>query len=164
MIRSLMLLIILIGVPAKASYRVSQSLMMKIAQAEGIPFKLLQSIAYVESRFHPWSLNIKGQSYLFASQQQAEAFLDKSLKEGHKSIDIGCAQINWQWHGHHFQAAKDLLSPTTCLKYAARLLKSQHRLTKSWMKAALLYHSSNPQHQQIYRQRLIRYLTQGQKI
>lgn len=164
MIRQLLLATILTLESALASSHVPESLMIKIAHEEGIPLKLLKSIAYVESGFHPWSLNIKGQSHVFANQQQAEAYLEKVLEQGHTSIDIGCTQINWHWHGKNFKSAKDLLSPSICLRYAARLLKSHRRSSKTWMKAALLYHSSNHQHQQIYRTRLVRYLTQGHAI
>lgn len=165
MIKQLLLFLMLLITPnVMASPKVSESLMNQIARSEGIPLKLLKSVAYVESKFHPWSLNVKGQSYVFSTQKQAETHLEQALQQGHTSIDIGCAQINWHWHGKNFKAAKELLSPAISLRYAARLLKAHYRLTGSWMKAALLYHSSNHQHQQIYRQRLIRYLRQGRTV
>ncbi|MGI4851411.1 MAG: transglycosylase SLT domain-containing protein [Janthinobacterium lividum] len=164
MIRQLLFVVTLSTTSLTASSQVLESLIIKIAREEGIPLKLLKSIAYVESGFQPWSLNVAGKPYIFKSRVSAETHLEKVLEQGHTSVDIGCAQINWHWHGKNFKSAKDLLSPSTCLRYAARLLKSHRGSTGSWMKAALLYHSSNHHHQQIYRTRLVRYLTRGQAI
>ena len=161
MSRSLVLFFCLMLTTTQASDRVSQDLIIRIAQEEGIPLKLLKSITYVESGFHPWSVNVAGQAHRFSTRQAAEVFLDQRIQQGQTQFDIGCTQINWPWHGHHFQHPKELLSPETSLRTAARLLKAHKRLTRSWMKAALLYHSARPQHQQSYRRRLVHYLTQG---
>lgn len=67
----------------------------------------------------------------------------------------------WQWHGKKFRNPKDLLSPETSLRYAARLLRQNSVATHSWMKAALLYHSGDKIRQSIYRKRLIQYLIKG---
>ena len=144
-----------------ASGKVSHPLIEKIALEERIPVKLLKSIAYVESGFHPWTLNVQRQPYFFPTRQSAEQFLETVIKKGVTNIDIGCAQINWQWHGKKFRNPKDLLSPETSLRYAARLLRQHSRKTRSWMKAALLYHSGDKMRQSIYRKRLVNYLTQG---
>ena len=130
----------------------------KIAHLEGVPVKVLESIWYVESGHHPWSVQANGTSHLFDTKAQAERFIDRMLAQGQTSFDVGCAQVNWHWHGKHFKSAKDLLVPETCLRYAAQLLKANYRRTGSWMRSALLYHSGLKSHQQIYRQKLIRYL------
>ena len=147
--------------PSEASGKVSHPLIEKIALEERIPVKLLKSVTYVESGFHPWTLNVEGKAHFFPTRQSAEQFLETVINKGVTNIDIGCAQINWQWHGKKFRNPKDLLSPETSLRYAARLLRQNSRKTRSWMKAALLYHSGDKLRQSVYRKRLINYLTQG---
>ena len=144
-----------------ASGKVSHPLIEKIALEERIPVKLLKSIAYVESGFHPWTLNVQGQPYFFPTRQTAEQFLETVIKKGVTNIDIGCGQINWHFHRKNFQHPRELLSPEICLRYAARLLRQHSVKTRSWMKAALLYHSRDKLRQSVYRKRLINYLTQG---
>jgi hypothetical protein len=147
--------------PSGASGKVSHPLMEKIAREERIPVKLLKSVAYVESGFHPWTLNVQGQPHFFANRKDAEQYLEKVITKGVRNVDIGCCQINFQWHGKKFRNPKDLLSPETSLRYAARLLRHHSLTTRSWMKVALLYHSGDKMRQSLYRQRLIRYLTKG---
>ena len=144
-----------------SSHKVSHPLMEKIAREERIPVKLLKSVTYVESGFHPWTLNVEGTPHFFDTQKAAEQHLETVVKKGVTNVDIGCAQINWGWHGKKFKNPKDLLSPETSLRYAARLLRQNSRATRSWMKAALLYHSGDKVRQSIYRKRLIQYLTKG---
>jgi len=144
-----------------SSHKVSHPLIEKIAREERIPVKLLKSVTYVESGFHPWTLNVEGTPHFFDTRKAAEQHLETVVKKGVTNVDIGCAQINWGWHGKKFKNPKDLLSPETSLRYAARLLRQNSRATRSWMKAALLYHSGDKVRQSIYRKRLIRYLTKG---
>jgi len=146
---------------SEGSHKVSHPLIEKIAREERIPVKLLKSVTYVESGFHPWTLNVEGTSHFFDTRKAAEQHLEKVVKEGVTNVDIGCAQINWGWHRKKFRSPKDLLSPETSLRYAARLLRQNSLTTRSWMKAALLYHSGDKIRQSIYRKRLIRYLTKG---
>lgn len=147
---------------ANGSGKVSGELMEQIAHEERIPVKLLKSVAYVESGFHPWTLNVEGKSYFFSTRKAAEQHLEKVVKKGVTNVDIGCTQINWRWHGKQFGSPQDLLSPEISLRYAARLLRHHSIRTRSWMKAALLYHSADKMRQSVYRKRLITYLTKGQ--
>jgi hypothetical protein len=144
-----------------SSHKVSHPLIEKIAREERIPVKLLKSVTYVESGFHPWTLNVEGTPHFFDTRKAAEQHLEKVVKKGVTNVDIGCAQINRQWHGKKFRSPKDLLSPETSLRYAARLLRQNSLTTRSWMKAALLYHSGDKIRQSIYRKRLIQYLMKG---
>ena len=148
---------------ASSSLKVSERFIEHIAMEESIPPKLLKSIAWVESGFYPWVLNIRGRPYFFSARKEAEAFLEKALKEGVTNIDIGCAQINWHFHGLHFKRPHVLLSPEISLRYVARLLRQNKTARGSWMQAALFYHSSHHKHQRIYHLKLLRYLTQKQR-
>ena len=157
----LMITMMLMDSSEGSSHKVSHPLIEKIAREERIPAKLLKSVTYVESGFHPWTLNVEGQPHFFDTRKAAEQHLEKVVKEGVTNVDIGCAQINWGWHGKKFKSPKDLLSPETSLRYAARLLRQNRIATRSWMKAALLYHSGDKVRQSIYRKRLIQYLIKG---
>lgn len=147
--------------PPEASGKVSHRLMERIAHEECIPAKLLKSVAYVESGFHPWTLNVEGQPHFFPTRQAAEQYLEAVVRQGVRNVDIGCVQVNWHFHGKKFKNPKQLLSPEICLRYAAKLLRHHSVATRSWMKAALLYHSGDKVRQSVYRKRLIRYLTKG---
>jgi len=146
---------------SEGSHKVSYPLIEKIAREERIPPKLLKSVTYVESGFHPWTLNVEGHPHFFATRKAAEQHLENVIRKGMRNVDIGCTQISWRFHGQYFTHPKDLLSPETSLRYAARLLRQNSRATRSWMKAALLYHSGDKVRQSVYRKRLIRYLTKG---
>ena len=146
-------------VKAQAERKVSPLLIARIAQEERIPVRLLQGIVAVESDFQSWAVNVQGKGYVFKTQGAAAQFLDRLFNQGMTSMDIGCAQINWQWHGQHFRHPKDLLVPQVSLRYAARLLRRHGQESRSWMQAAVRYHSSQAVYQQRYRHRLIQALT-----
>ena len=160
-----LLIFLLFSFAAHASYGVSERLIYRIAMEEKVPVKLLQSIARLESGYQgkiwPWTLNMEGKPYYFPTRQAAERFLEKQLVQGISNIDIGCTQVNWAWHGAHFSQARDLLSPEIGLRYAALLLKAHVRECRSWLKAALLYHSREANHQKAYRVRLLQELRKG---
>ena len=161
----LLLIFLALSFSAMASYGVSETLIHRIATEEKVPVKLLRSIARLESGYRgqiwPWTLNVEGKPWYFPTRQDAEKFLEQQLSEGISNIDIGCTQVNWAWHGAHFARARDLLRPEIGLRYAATLLKAHVRESRSWLKAALLYHSREAEHQRTYRVRLLEELRQG---
>lgn len=122
-------------------------------QKYGLPRNLLYAVSLVESgKFNkemrlnlpsPWTLNVAGKSYYFSNKQAALAQLRKSISEGYSSIDVGCAQINLQVHGHHFKHPENLLNPVYNIAYAAHYLASNYAETKNWEKAVARYHSRN---------------------
>ena len=119
-----------------------------------IPKNLLHSIAIIESgRWHkekkdlvpsPWTLNIAGTPYYFDNREEALNFFKKALSEGIENIDVGCAQINWYYHGkHHFKNPESALNPASNIAYAAQLLSKNFLETSDWLKAVGIYHSKN---------------------
>ncbi len=117
-----------------------------------IPKNLLHAISVVESgRWDdkakralpwPWSVNVDGAPYYFDTHQQAATFIKQKLSQGNVgNIDIGCNQISWQYHGHHFTSPEQALNPTHNARYAASFLHQHYLDTKDWVKATGRYHS-----------------------
>ncbi|MCC6000755.1 MAG: hypothetical protein JJU19_07810, partial [Pararhodobacter sp.] len=69
---------------------------------------------------------------------------------------LGCFQINWRWHGQHFDRPEALLDPLVSARYAARFLAGLYAETGDWTLAAGAYHSRTPHLAQRYRDRFAR--------
>jgi hypothetical protein len=117
-----------------------------------LPKNLLHSIATVESgRWNeesqqvlpwPWTLNVAGKPYYFENKSDAVTFLKSMLAKGIEQIDIGCAQINWYYHGKkHFKTPEHAFNPLFNAAYAAFFLSQNYNKTKNWDKAVAIYHS-----------------------
>ncbi len=130
----------------------------------GIPPHTLAAIGHVESgkycayRKHkeawPWTVYAKGKGHFFQTKTQAQHFIDHLLKEGETNIDIGCMQINWQYHHKKFNSVSDMLHPRKNVMFAGQLLKSHYAETKNWEEAVGNYHSKTPKHHHKYRQQI----------
>ncbi len=131
----------------------------------GVDFDLLQTISAVESgrwdnlqnRYiaWPWTVNVKGKGYYYASKEDAIRAVEKFQKQGIESIDVGCMQINLKYHGDAFSSIEEAIDPSKNVKYSAKFLRSlysQHG--QSWKKAAKRYHSGNPEKGEAYTKRL----------
>lgn len=140
----------------------TDGLIQQTALQHKIPARLLKAIAYVESgrngQIWPWTINVEGQAHYFKDRASAEAYLRDLISKGITNVDVGCMQINLRWHGQHFQNPCDLFSPEIAIPYAAALLKGHVQKCRSWLKAALLYHSHQSIHQEKYRERLVEIL------
>jgi hypothetical protein len=129
------------------------------AARHGIPAEVMQAITLVETgrwvdgagRPWPWTLNIGGEGHWFETRDAALARAVAELARGRASIDIGCFQLNWHWHGGNFRTPDEMLDPLRAADYAARFLARLHAETGDWRRAAGLYHSRTPGHAQRYR-------------
>lgn len=120
------------------------------AETSRIPPELLWAVARVESgtNLHgrhipwPWTLNIAGKGYRYASQHQAcSALLAAMQHTNPKRIDVGLGQINIGWHSERFTSPCDALHPLQNLSLAARLLRQRYdEHPGSWLNAAAHYH------------------------
>lgn len=116
-----------------------------------IPSQLLRSIALVESGRPdpvtgrtvpwPWTINVAGTGYFFASAEDAVAAVRDFQAKGIKSIDVGCAQVNLLHHPAAFATLEQAFDPASNADYAARFLKSLYGGTRNWPLAAAAYHS-----------------------
>ena len=120
----------------------------------GIPDNLLYAMALQESgRPHakhkiqvisPWSVNIEGQSYYFNDKRSAIEFVIKSIKNGKRSIDVGCLQVNLKYHPNAFKTLEKAFDPSTNIDYAAQLLRAKYDKFQDWNKSVAHYHSATP--------------------
>lgn len=116
----------------------------------GIPAEVLYTVAKMESSYRirigiypwPWTLNIKGKGYYFATRNEAcVAALDGISRHGKYGVDIGLTQQNWGWVGvDNYTAPCDALSPNDNLRTAAVQLRKCFDKEKDWVYAAGCYH------------------------
>jgi hypothetical protein len=129
-----------------------EAMAARIGAEEGLPVGLLPAIARIESgrrvgqdvRAWPWTLNHAGQGLYFDTQQEALAYLRRTVDEGPSNIDVGCMQVNHYWHGSNFASVESMLNPETNIRYAVRFLKELYASEGSWDQAVAHYHSPDP--------------------
>lgn len=67
-----------------------------------------------------------------------------------RSVDIGLMQINWKFHGRHFDSLEQLFEPEVNVLYAAKYLRKLLRRHGSTEQAVAFYHSNTQQYQAKY--------------
>ena len=70
---------------------------------------------------------------------------------GNRPIDVGCFQVDLQFHPAAFASLTEAFAPTSNARYAARFLNELHARTGSWAQAVALYHSAEPSLGLVYR-------------
>ena len=130
-----------------------------IAREVGVPTSLLMAIASVESRFEAYAVNHAGTSLSFESPGEALSYVEEQLSQGEDNMDIGCMQVNWQCHKDNLQDPRDLLVPSTNIRYAARFLKTLYAELGTWAKAVAAYHSRKPEKGHRYLIKIATYLS-----
>jgi hypothetical protein len=136
------------------------------ARRGGVPPEVLHAVALTETgrksggrvRPYPWAINREGEGHWFKSREEALAFAEDSLRQGRKSFDVGCVQINYRWHGHAFPTLDDMFDPEWTATYAAQFLRTLYEERGDWSAAAGAYHSLTPDKSAIYRERFDRLL------
>lgn len=122
--------------------------------ATGVPFDVLMAVATVETGRNdqpwPWTVNFGGDGHWFDSAAEAEASVDRALRDGATNIDLGCFQLNYRWHAEAFSSIDDMLDPERNATYAAGYLARQYSRTGDWALAAAAYHSATPEHARVY--------------
>lgn len=117
------------------------------AHATGVPSDLLIAITTTETRHRgsawPWTINDSGTPSWHATRAQAEQAARLLLENG-RSIDVGCFQINSDWHGAAFPTVESMFDPETNARYAAEYLLHLRSQVGDWSKAIAAYHSRDP--------------------
>ena len=123
---------------------------VRVAMAHGVPPEALYSVSLSESsrklprgvRPWPWTINVAGKGYRYETRLQAWQALQVFMKRHPlKRIDVGIAQVNLGWNGHHFASTWDAFDPYTNLNAAATILREcWARKPGSWLDAAGCYH------------------------
>lgn len=123
-------------------------------QALAIPRQLLAAVAQVESgrwlpehkanAAWPWTVRAEGMGHYYETKAQAIAAVRRLHARGVRSVDVGCLQINLQYHPHAFHDLEAAFDPMENVIYAATLLKGLRETARTWTDAVALYHSSDP--------------------
>ncbi|WP_370282774.1 lytic transglycosylase domain-containing protein [Pseudooceanicola sp.] len=102
----------------------------------------------------PWVANAAGDGRYFESREEVEDWVFARVRDGEKSIDLGCMQINILWHPDAFDDLREGFDPARNVDYSARLLLSLYEQTGDWISAAGRYHSATAELQAVYLERL----------
>ncbi len=154
------------GAVSAKSENTSTACIDAAAKAEarhGIPKKLLQAIALVETGRSeddafvawPWTTNIDAKGRYFESKNDVMRFVRTRLHAGDTSIDVGCFQINTKWHGENFESIDDMIDPAAAAEYAAKFLVELKNEFGDWQTAATKYHSRTPTNSKRYGKKLV---------
>ncbi|MEM8785513.1 MAG: hypothetical protein AAGF19_06635 [Pseudomonadota bacterium] len=144
-----------------------------VEHAAELPRYILQAITLTETGRRsedgkrmvpwPWTINVGGKGYQYRSKAEAVAAARGFVRQGHTSIDVGCAQINLKFHPRAFDSMEAAFDPPTNLSYAARLLKDRRADTKSWQQALAHYHSYTAKHGKAYAQKVMMFWEQRKR-
>ena len=128
-----------------------------ILQAERtthVPDRLLDAIAMVESGRKdpisgavypwPWTINAEGVGHFYDTKAEAIAAVQDFQARGIRSMDVGCLQVNLQYHPDAFASLDQAFDPTANAAYAAHFLQQLYAQTNAWPLATAAYHSFTP--------------------
>ncbi len=143
---------------ARAENRICDVAATKAAQQFDIPTDVMRAITRVETGRStdaglepwPWTVNMEGKGLWFKSKDRAMSYVFKAFKEGKRSFDVGCFQVNYRWHAKAFSSIDDMFDPTLNSEYAAKFLTKLFREHGSWTKAVGAYHSRTQSLSAIY--------------
>lgn len=130
----------------------------------GIPSQLLAAVSLAESgRWDkensasfawPWTVTAEGKGQFFASKAEAIAQVQALKARGIRNIDVGCMQINLQYHPNAFPDLETAFEPESNVAYAAKYLRGLFDDAKSWITAVGNYHSATPEFHFRYRAKI----------
>eukprot|EP01037_Dinobryon_pediforme_P012524 gene12524-12613_t len=144
---------------------------LQAERALGLPPGLLLAIGRVESGRRdrasgatlawPWSINVEGQDRIAETAPEAIGVVKTLQAQGHRSLDVGCFQINLMYHPTAFATLEDAFDPARNALYAAGFLSALHARLGTWPDAVAAYHSANADKGLPYRDRVLRQWTGG---
>ena len=100
----------------------------------------------------PWAIDAAGQPLMAENKAVALQRTRELQASGVRNIDVGCFQINLQYHPTAFTDLDQAFDPAANAQYAARLLTSLRTRLGSWEDAVAAYHSATPSRGTPYRQ------------
>jgi hypothetical protein len=162
LIAILALLLLLAAAQAQRQAALCGAGIARAEQAHGTPPGLLLTIGKVESGRRapdgglepwPWTINADGTGYFFPTKGEAVAFARDLLARGVQFMDVGCMQVDLQYHPTAFRSLDEAFDPAANADYAARFLRSLHDgpAGGNWYVAIGLYHSATPDLAAYYR-------------
>jgi hypothetical protein len=136
---------------AEQRYHLPHGLLIAIAKAEsGRPITSVTDI-----RAWPWTIDADGEGLFLDSKPAAVAWVGSQIAR-HHYVDVGCMQIDLEYHPKAFASLEQAFDPGTNADYAARLLLDLYHgeAEGSWDLAAGLYHSHTALLAAAYRDRV----------
>jgi soluble lytic murein transglycosylase-like protein len=132
----------------------------------GLPPHLLRAVALAEAgRPHdaskatvpwPWTVTAEGRGRFLAAKADAVALVHELRERNVRNIDVGCMQVNLQYHPNAFASFDEALDPAANAAYAAGFLHGLFRESGSWGNAVARYHASIYGRNLQYRGRVMR--------
>lgn len=136
----------------------------KVERVHRIPERLLGAISVAETgrwdrlarrRFAwPWAVGSPAGGGYFATKKEAIAEVRRLQRRGVKNIDVGCMQINLEYHPDAFATLDQAFDPMENAEYAGHFLRRLHGRTRSWSRSVALYHSGFEQRGRRYWRRV----------
>ncbi|WP_085797224.1 transglycosylase SLT domain-containing protein [Falsiruegeria litorea] len=131
---------------------------LRAARTHAVPEDVMLAITRIETGRTskgetspwPWTVNMEGAGHWFSTEDDARSFVFSRFKDGARSFDVGCFQINYKWHSSGFKSIDEMFDPDLNAAYAARFLRTLHDEFGDWSKAAGAYHSRTRQYADIY--------------
>jgi Transglycosylase SLT domain len=131
-----------------------------VAREKNVAVHVLRSISLRESgrggQPHPWTLNVHGRGFHYASREDAYRALKAYREAGYTSIDVGYMQVNLRYHGHRFTDLWTALDPLTNIRTGADILRDYYQATGSVERAVARYHSAHPERGAAYLDGVVR--------
>ncbi|MBL8672304.1 MAG: transglycosylase SLT domain-containing protein [Alphaproteobacteria bacterium] len=134
-------------------------------RAHGIPERLLTAISLAESgRWNaeaerttswPWTVMAENRGRFLNSKEEAIDEVLRLRRRGVRNIDVGCMQINLQYHPQAFESLDEAFDPEKNTAYAAQFLKTLKEQSGSWTTAVGHYHSQAPERTYPYRRKVL---------
>jgi len=131
-----------------------------------LPPHLLHAISKVESgrwdsarsalSAWPWTVMAEGRGRYLANKAAAVAEVTALKAQGVRNIDVGCMQVNLQFHPRAFDSLEQAFDPAQNVAYAATFLTQLRQETNSWTRAVGRYHSATPHLMGRYRLKVFR--------
>ena len=129
-----------------------------------LPHGLLAAVALTESgRWEPvrrtviswpWTVNSQGEGHYFDSAAEAIAWVADLQRQGVRSIDVGCMQINLLHHPDAFASLEAAFDPVRNVAYGAGFLTDLRAGTGSLERAVERYHTAELERGRAYRERV----------
>lgn len=142
--------------PARAGCVAS---LVQAATRHGVPPDLMLALGHAESGWKAFAINSAGTSHFPDTAAEAVALVQSEQARGIESIDVGCGQINLRWHADAFADLAEAFDPDRNAEYAARFLAELNEAHGDWTTAVARYHSSDPDAQRRYLDRVHQRLT-----
>lgn len=125
-----------------------------VASETSVPLAVLQAVSRQEAgrpsgNRHvawPWTINMGGHAVWFETEDQARVYVFNHFKQGARSFDVGCFQINYHWHSQAFNSIEEMFDPLINTRYAAAFLSELYRELGDWTDAAGAFHTRTRSH------------------